>query len=577
MLLQGKSVSPGVVRGVTHVVDAPTLLASAANIACRGTPQVEVERLSAAIGRAGAQLDQMRRNLTGRIPSQEVAIFEAHGSLLRDRKFIAQIEQEILQQGQSAEAAVARVARALYTSFRTSNITLAQDKATDILDIGRRLVQCLMDISQTDDDLVANAVVVASSLTPSELVKYAHQGVVGFITETCGQKSHTAILARGFGLPLIALHQGACSQIPHLVDVVLDGDSGLAVVAPTADELPLVTEIETRLPAVRPSELPDSLETITRDGVRIALQLNISDPTEADSVSQYQAHGVGLFRTEFLYMDRDWWPTEEDSYAIYADVARRVGTAELNVRLVDFGAEKSPHYADFPLNRNPSLGLRGIRLLLQREDVLRPQVKALARLAKERPLCVLLPMVDTIDTLLATIDQLCRICGCRTREQLPFRLVTMIEVPAAAILIEEMIERVDGISIGLNDLTQYLLAADRDDEYVGTYHDALQPAVLRILSRLLSTAAAAGKTATICGELAGDPLLTGLMLGVGARQLSVSRTNYLQVVRAIQQTDLSVAKTLADQVLALTTGVEVRAFLAQQGLSQQRSPAAPVS
>jgi len=562
MLLSGKSISPGVVRGVTHVVDAPTLLASALNIPGQATPLIEVERLSAAIGRASAQLEQMRRQLTGRIPAQEVAIFEAHGSLLRDRKFIAQIEAEIRERGRSAEAAVATVARTLYASFCSSNITLAQDKATDILDIGRRLVQCLMDISPPDDELATNAIIVAASLTPSELVKYAHQGVVGFITETCGQKSHTAILARGFALPLIVLHPGESAEIPHLAEVILDGDQGQAVVAPTVAEQPLATELIARIPAARTPALPESLAAVTADGVSIQLMLNISDPTEADSVNQFAAHGIGLFRTEFLYMDREWWPTADDNYAIYADVAQRIGTAELNLRLVDFGAEKTPHYADFPLNRNPSLGLRGIRLLLQREDILRPQVQAIVRLAKERPLNVLLPMVDSIDTLQAATSQLCRLCGCRSREQLPFQLTTMIEVPAAAFLIDEMITFVDGISIGLNDLTQYMLAADRDDEYVGTYHNALQPAVLRMLAKLLRTAESHSKSGTICGELAGDPKLTGLLLGLGARQLSVSRSNYLQVLQAIQQTTYASASQLAQHVLTLNTGSAVRQFLA---------------
>lgn len=564
MILHGKTISPGIVRGVTHIVDAPTLLATALSTPSSGSPQKELERLSAAVGRASAQLDQMRRHLTGRISASEAGIFAAHGSLLRDPKFLSQMEVEIRQHGQSAEAAVSRVVKSLYATFRTSNITLAQDKATDILDIGRRLIQCLTDASLGDDELGANAVVVAPSLTPSELVKYAHQGVVGFVTETCGPKSHTAILARGFALPLIALQDATCEKIANRTEIILDGPHGVIIVDPTDDEMTQVTAILDSIPSVEVPAEPASLQTVTQDGVAIRLLINISDPTEADSVSQFGSAGIGLFRTEFLYMDRLWWPSEEESYEIYRDVANRVGDAELNIRLVDFGAEKCPPYADFPINRNPSLGLRGIRLLLQREDILRPQVRVLARLAKERPLTILLPMVDSMDTLEKTLEQLCRICGCRSREQLPFKVVTMIEVPSAALMIEDLIQRVDGISIGLNDLTQYMLAADRDDEYVGPYHDALQPAVLRTLANLARSAEAHNKPATICGELAGDPSLTGLLLGLGIRQLSVSRTNYVQVVRAIQQLRLDRSQELSEQVLKLNTGSAVRQFWAER-------------
>lgn len=562
MILQGKTISPGIVQGVSLVVDAPTVLATALNTPPSGTPQQELERLSAAVGRASAQLDHMRRHLTGRVTASEVAIFAAHANLLRDSKFLSQMETEIVQHGRSAEAAVSGIVRNLYHAFRTSNVTLAQDKATDILDIGRRLIQCLSDAALTEDELGDNVVIVAPSLTPTELVKYAHQGVIGFVTDTCGPKSHTAILARGFALPLITLNQAGCEKIENLTEIVLDGDNGIIVSDPTGNDQHLVASILQRIPlAAAPAE-PATLQTVTQDGVKIRVYINISDPTEADSVTQFAAAGVGLFRTEFLYMDRLWWPSEEEALEIYRDVSNRVGQAELHIRLVDFGAEKCPPYADFPINRNPSLGLRGIRLLLQREDILRPQVKVLAKLARERPLTVMLPMVDSLDTLEKTFEQLCRICGCRTREQLPFKVTTMIEVPAAALMIDALIPHVDGISIGLNDLTQYMLAADRDDEYVGPYHDALQPAVLRTLANLVRTAAAHQKPATICGELAGDPLLTGLLLGLGTRELSVSRSNYVQVAKAIQRLRLDKAIELAEQVLKLNSGAAVRQFLA---------------
>jgi phosphoenolpyruvate-protein kinase (PTS system EI component) len=263
-------------------------------------------------------------------------------------------------------------------------------------------------------------------------------------------------------------------------------------------------------------------------------------------------------------MGLPWWPSEEEIYQSYRDVAQRLEGKDLAIRLVDFGAEKSPPYADIPLNRNPSLGLRGVRLLLQREDILQPQVRAIARLSRERPVTLLLPMLDTLDTLAATIDRLCRVVGCTEREQFPFRLGAMIEVPAAAFLVDEILPHVDSISIGLNDLTQYLLAADRDDEFVERYHDAMQPSVLRLLNRIVGAANSQGKPVTICGELAGDPKLTGLLLALGVRRFSVARSNYRGVVDAIRRLSLRSMEGVSAEVLGLGTAAAVRKYAAER-------------
>jgi phosphotransferase system enzyme I (PtsI) len=275
-------------------------------------------------------------------------------------------------------------------------------------------------------------------------------------------------------------------------------------------------------------------EPRTRDGVRITVLLNVSDPVEASAVGELSADGIGLYRTEFHYMGSAGWPSEDECYDTYRRIAIAVGDRELNIRLADFGAEKCPAYADIPVNRNPSLGIRGIRLLLSREDILRPQVKALERLAQQRPITVLLPMVDTLDTLSRATQKLCRICRCHGQAKLPFRLGLMVEIPSAALAIKQLMAHVDSVSIGLNDLTQYLLAADRDDELVEPYHDPLQPVVLEVVQRVIEAADAAEKPVTMCGELAGEPRLVRALLAHGARRFSVSRLNYCDTVELIQ-------------------------------------------
>lgn len=561
MILTGKTISPGLARGVTHVVDARALIASSLAIPARGTPVQETERLHSAIGHAFVQLDRVQRQLTGRVNASDVAIFGSHAGLLRDSKLIARIEREIHEHGQSAESAVARVVSELYTSFVSNRATLIQDKAADILDIGRRLLNCLSESPHSDVELGEQAVIVAATLTPSQLVRFAHQGVVAIVAEACGAKSHTAILARGLAIPMLSGVTSACDTIPDHTEVIVDATGGRVIFAPSDIEQAAIADLldkQLRETAQGPV-FPDV--PVTADGVDIKLLLNISDPLEAEAVPQLGAHGVGLFRTEFLYMDRTWWPSEDDSYAIYKQVADALGETEFNVRLVDFGAEKCPPYADLPVNRNPSLGLRGVRLLLKRDDILQPQVAAVTRLARERPLTLLLPMLDTLDTLQAITAKVCQFSGCTRREELPFRIGTMIEVPSAAFMIDVILPHVDSVAIGLNDLTQYLLAADRDDESVESYHDAMQPCVLRLVHKILEACTAQHKPATICGELAGDPSLTGLLLALGVRRLSVSRSNYREAVSIIRRLSLRAMEGVAGEVLKLNSGAEVHHYV----------------
>ena len=480
--------------------------------------------------------------------------------MMRDPALLQRVERGIAADGLSAEAAVARATAAFHAEFEASPLPMARDKAADVLDIGHRLLRCLDPRVESQVVHGEPTVLVASMLTPSELVRFAHQGPCAALTESCGPKSHTAILARSLGIPLLAGIASPAEKVAEGELVLVDAASGLAVVSPSGEELDLAARIRASLARVR-SEQPRPRQPVTRDGVAIRLALNISDPKQAELVPRFGASGVGLFRTEFLYMDRKSWPSEEDSYAAYARVAEAIGDGELHIRLADFGADKCPDYADFPMGRNPSLGVRGVRLLLQRDDILVPQVRAIARLAERRPVALLVPMLDSLDTLRRFTRKLEELCRMR-REAFPFQLGAMIEVPAAAVAVAEILEEVDLVSIGLNDLTQYLLAADREDDSVQHYHDALQPAVLRLISQVVAAAAEQGKPVSVCGELAGDPVLTAVLLTLGVRRFSVSRPDYGRVVDLMERLSIADLEKHRDQVLRARTGGEVRQILA---------------
>lgn len=561
MLLRGRSISPGDAAGQAMVLNFDTALGEAREIPSVLTPNEELARFDAAVKRAGAQLELLRGQLSQRVSSEDAAIFRVQVSVLRDKALYEKVYEEIFQRSLSAESAVARAVTQVNDLFLSSKSLQLQDKASDVLDVGRRLLKCLRwEMSCTN---VAGRIVVMPAATPSELVHFARQGVAALVTQTCGLKSHTAILARGLGVPMV-------SGLPDLLDQVRDGQElfvdatgGTVIVDPTTAEQPAQREILARIEQAGIAEV-GPLPVVTRDGEPLTLLLNISDPLEAVRAARLGAAGVGLFRTEFLYIDRSDWPTSEESLASYREVAGALGHRELAIRLADFGAEKSPSYANIPVNRNPSLGIRGIRLLLQRDDILRPQLVALARLATEREITVLLPMVDTPETL-ATVQQRIRAdLELPAEEPLPFKLGIMIEVPTAALVIEDLIDQIDCVAVGLNDLTQYLLAADRDDELVEAYHDALQPAVLRLVRRVLDLAAAHNKPVTMCGELAGNPLLTLALLTLGARRFSVSGSHYATAAEIVRQVDLSRLTSLAEKIVHCRTSREVRQLLRSQ-------------
>jgi phosphotransferase system enzyme I (PtsI) len=559
MILHGSGLSPGFFEGRAHVLDAAAWIAAAEQVVPKRGPEREMERLRAAQARACAQLERVQAQLTQQGRKEDAEIFAAHVAMMRDPAVLERIERGIVSNQLSAEAAVAQATAVFHAEFEASPLSMARDKAADVLDIGHRLLRCLDPRVESRVVQGESSVLVASMLTPSELVRFAHQGPCAALTESCGPKSHTAILARSLGIPLIAGIASVAAKVAEGAPVSVDAKSGFAVVDPVGEELDLATRIRAAL-AREKSEQPTPRQPVTRDGVAIDLALNISDPTEAELVPRFGASGVGLFRTEFLYMDRKSWPSEEESYAAYERVAEAVGSGELHIRLADFGADKCPDYADFPMGRNPSLGVRGVRLLLQRDDILVPQVRAIARLAERRPVVLLVPMLDSLDTLRRLTRKLEEVFRVR-REAFPFQLGTMIEVPAAAIAVAEILEDVDLVSIGLNDLTQYLMAADREDDSVQHYHDPLQPAVLRLISQVVEAAAAQAKPVSVCGELAGDPALTVVLLALGVRRFSVSRPDYGRVVDLMERLSVAELEERRNQVLQARTGGEVRRVL----------------
>jgi len=555
-ILQGRGLSPGVIEGRARVLDAGAWLRAARQVAPRGDPALELDRLHHARAAACTQLERIEVRLARQGRREDADIFAAQRVLLSDPVLEERIQDRIRDASASAERALADVIDALYAEFTGHPSPMIQDKATDVLDVGHRWLRGLDPEVEGRVPGDEPTIVVAAALTPSELVAFAHHGRCAAVTQECGARSHVAILARSMGVALVS---GLPFPNEHVAEgdrLLVDGARGLVLVAPPDAGREAIDAIRAGL-ADPEAGLQIPRQPRTEDGVPIRLSLNISSPGEAAFVTECGADGVGLFRTEFFYMGRDSWPTEADCYAAWRSVAQAVGDGRLHIRLTDFGADKCPHYADFPVGRNPSLGLRGVRLLLERQDILAPQARALARLAEERSVVMLVPMLDGPDTLDELIASLEAICG-RPREAFPFQLGAMVEVPAAALSIEALLDEVEHVSIGLNDLTQYVMAADREEEAVEQYHDPLTPAVLQLVDRVVAASQKRGRGVSICGELAGDPALTRVLLALGVRELSVSRPDYFRVadvIESLAEDDLAV---LGEQIRAARSGGDVR-------------------
>lgn len=558
--LRGRSLSPGVFAGRAHILDGNAWIESARLIEPKASTEQELERLFKARAQADSQLQRVEERLARQGRRSDAEIFGAHRALLGDPTLEERIEACIRARGLSAESALVEVIEGVHSEFSGHRSPMIHDKAADILDVGHRWLRSLNPAAEEQASSGQPTTLVATSLTPSELIAFTHTGPIAAVLHECGAKSHVAILARSLGIPVVVGIPWPAKSIAEGDRLLIDGDAGVVRIVPSDvsdGEVETILRDLTRSESV--AQVPRQPRTL--DNVSIQVSLNISDPSESRYIEKCGAAGVGLFRTEFVYMDRDGWPSEDESHDAYQQVAAAVGPGILHIRLADFGADKCPRYADFPIGRNPSLGLRGVRLLLAREDILAPQIKTIARIAVQRPVLVLIPVLDGVDTLHEFNGAVERICGW-PREEFPFALGAMIEVPAAALTIEALLDHVDHVSIGLNDLTQYVMAADREEEVVERYHDPLTPAVLGLADRVIAAAHARGKGVSVCGELAGAPALTKVLIALGLRELSVSRTDYFSVLESIENLSVQELSMLGDHIRRADTAKEIRRLAA---------------
>ena len=554
--LQGIPASPGVAVGPAALYRPrlPEVVARQVD-----APAEEWRRLQEAVETARSEIDALHRRATSQVGQSEAAIFEAHLLFLEDPTTLEATRELIFGESLNAEAAWQRETAALAAAYAGMEDEYMQARAADIEDVGQRVLRRLMGVEPPSLDFAEPSILIAADLTPSDTARLDPRRVLAICTELGGATAHSAILARALGIPAVVGLGHNVWQVGDGQPIAVDGDGGVLWPEPDAAQLKaFAARRDAWQEAQRQAKVAGQAAAVTRDGVAVEIAANIGSPNDVGAALEYGAEGVGLFRTEFLFMDREQAPTEEEQYEAYLRAARQMGDRPLVIRTLDVGGDKPLPYLDLGEEANPFLGWRAIRFCLQRPDIFLPQLRAILRASCDRstPLNVkiMFPMVGTVTELRAAKEMLDearrQLRGEGTDFNEAMEVGIMIEVPSAVAVADQLAREVDFFSIGTNDLTQYVMAADRGNARVAALASALQPAVLRNVRDAAEAAHAAGIWIGMCGELAGNPLATPVLLGLGLDELSMSAPAIPAVKEAVRGLTMADARRIAGEVLA---------------------------
>ena len=506
-------------------------------------PEAEVQRFQSAREEAAAQLGQLYEKALETVGEEDAAIFEIHQMMLEDDEYIEGVESHIREEMLNAEAAVDRTAQELAAMFRGMDDEYMQGRAADVLDISRRVEQILSGGSAIDFSQYDQVILAADDLAPSETMQLDTKKILGFVLSGGSASSHTAILARNLGIATVV---NTGTQIHTDLEgkmAVVDGFTGTVYLDPDEATLAVMQEKQKQAQAERERlENVRGKESVTQDGQKVLIYANAGNPADLPRVVASDAEGIGLFRSEFLYLENDDYPTEEQQFEAYKKALTAMEGKRVVIRTMDIGADKKADYFDLDPEENPAMGLRAIRICLTRPELFKTQLRALCRASVYGRLAIMFPMIISVEevrkakALLAEVMTQLKKEGIPCAEQIETGI--MIETPAAALVSDALAEEVDFFSLGTNDLTQYTLAIDRQQTKLDDFFDPHHPAVLRLIEMTAKNAHKAGIWVGICGELGADLSLTETFLRMGIDELSVSATSVLPLRDKVRSLNL---------------------------------------
>jgi phosphotransferase system enzyme I (PtsI) len=567
-IIKGVAVSPGLALGPVHVVRAAPHLVPTWSIPEDEVPR-EIARLAEAVDQAGEDLRRRQKIVSSQASERDGEIFSVHRMLLQDPGTLKQVESTIREQRINAEAAV----QALIDRFQRTLGSLEGDSvrgyAADFSDPWRGVLDLLMKREREHMVRAGEQVVLAAAdLTPQVMTFLERERVLAVITETGGRFSHGAVLARSFGIPCVVGLPNLLTRLEQGMRVCVDGEKGTVQLRPEQED---VDEFLERLKRRRAREtalaVHAALPSVTPDGHRLSVLLNIESLRDLDGVTIENTDGVGLLRTEFMYMERPHFPSEEEQYRLYRRVVERMEGRPVTLRTLDIGNDKQLAYFKTPKEMNPALGWRGLRISVEWQDLLRVQLRAALRASAHGDVRLLLPMVTSVEEVLEVhrvfndVRRQLHEQGYEAASDVPVGI--MIEVPSSVLVLPRLIREVDFVSVGTNDLVQYLLAVDRDNPWVSRLYDPQHPAVVWALAHVAEVARGAGKPCSVCGEMAGDYATALMLLGMGFDSVSVVANFLPEIKYAVRETPLVEAREIARRAQLESTCDGVRRVLSE--------------
>ncbi|NLG95194.1 MAG: phosphoenolpyruvate--protein phosphotransferase [Acetomicrobium flavidum] len=561
-VLKGKPLSPGLAWGRSFVYETIPFMQRNIKIK-KEDVEKELDRLKEALKKTKESLQKLKDSVRRRLGEEKAGILEAHMLMLEDPMFVGEIKKAI-EEGNSAEDAVFTATEKIKEMFETIPDPYLRERAADVKDVGSRLYRTLLggkDIAQLDTN--EPIIVVANDLAASELIAISENNVVGLVLSQGGPTSHMAIIAKSLNLPAVSGID--ISLISDNCLLIVDGIRGEITINPSSDVLMQTKNNIEKLQREQEEALSlKDLPAVTPDGLKIELWGNIAHPDEASAVLSSGGSGIGLFRTEFLFMNRNTPPSEDEQFEAYRKVLDEMKPHPVVIRTLDAGGDKEIPYLNIPKEDNPFLGYRAIRIGLTEEQLLITQLKALIRSSICGNLYIMFPMISSLweirraKTLIQKAASQLDDKGMRYGK---FKVGIMIEIPSAAIMAEELAKEVDFFSIGTNDLTQYTLAVDRGNSKVSQWYDHLHPAVLKLIAMTSKAAKTQKIELGICGEMAGDPFALPFLLGLGFDELSMSPPAIPKIKRLVRKFQAERAKQVAQKALSMKDADEVRQYL----------------
>ncbi|PTF95141.1 phosphoenolpyruvate--protein phosphotransferase [Staphylococcus chromogenes] len=559
-IIKGIAASDGVAIAKAYMLIEPDL---SFNETTTNDTEAEVLKFNEALKNSKIELTKIRNNAEEQLGPDKAAIFDAHLLVLDDPELIQPIESKIRDEKASAPHALTEVTQNFITIFESMDNEYMKERAADIRDVSKRVLAHILGVELPNPSIIDESVVIIGhDLTPSDTAQLNKQYVQGFVTNIGGRTSHSAIMSRSLEIPAVVGTKAITSQVKQDDMIIVDGLTGDVIIDPSEDEVKAYQHKRQSFFADREElkKLRDE-PSKTADGQHVELAANIGTPNDLEGVKDNGAEGIGLYRTEFLYMGRDTMPSEEEQFEAYKKVLEEMKDKRVVVRTLDIGGDKELPYLNLPKEMNPFLGYRAIRLCLDQTEIFRPQLRALLRASTYGKLNIMFPMVATVqefrDAKALLLEEKANLESEGVKVSDDIELGIMVEIPSTAALADVFAKEVDFFSIGTNDLIQYTMAADRMSERVSYLYQPYNPAILRLVKQVIEASHKEGKWTGMCGEMAGDETAIPLLLGLGLDEFSMSATSILKARRQIKNLSQTEMQHLADKAIQCSTVDEV--------------------